>query len=68
MNLDRFAQGLQDPQENEPEIFSSCDGCGEPILVGDSMLDYGCVLLHDDSTCTYNYTKRNASQTIAGEK
>lgn len=35
MNLDRFAVGLADPQEREPQIICKCAcGCGEEIVEG----------------------------------
>src|SRR5690606_21935264 len=55
MNLDRFAQGLPDPQECEPELIGKCScGCGEDILAGyeyieaegDWFADITCFLKH----------------------
>ena len=34
-SLDRFAVGLTDPQEREPEVIATCVcGCGEEIVEG----------------------------------
>lgn len=58
MNLDRFAQGLPDPQEKEPEVIATCAcGCGEEIVEGYEYIeangewfaDAECFLKHYDA-------------------
>lgn len=38
IDLSRFAQGLPDPQETEPEFMGSCAGCGMPLYAGDEVI------------------------------
>lgn len=65
-NFDRFSQGLKDPQENEPNIIEHCDGCGEPIVEGEDMCDWGSVMLHDDIDCIAKYVRNNSVRKVAG--
>mgnify|MGYP001431413329 CR=1 FL=1 len=40
-SLDRFAVGLADPQEREPEVIAACTcGCGEEIVEGYEHIEY----------------------------
>ena len=53
MNLDRFAQGLPDPQE--AEVKASCEACGGEIYEGEDVYYVNGVILHADWDCLYQY-------------
>ncbi|CDN41689.1 hypothetical protein [Paenibacillus sp. P22] len=42
-SLDRFAQGLPDPQEHQPEPISECENleCSKPIYAGQKIWKHG---------------------------
>ena len=41
MNLDRFAQGRPDPQQQPAAIVAKCESCGAPIFLGDDAVESG---------------------------
>ena len=49
MNLDRFSQGLPDPQEEEP--VGECEGCGGEIYASDLVYNIEGTLVHVDLEC-----------------
>ena len=53
VNLDRFAQGLPDPQE--AEVVCHCFGCGGEIYKGEDVYVVGKDILHADWDCLYRY-------------
>ena len=53
VNLDRFAQGLPDPQEAEVKAY--CEGCGGEIYEGEDVYVVDGVILHAEWDCLYRY-------------
>ncbi len=53
VNLDRFAQGLPDPQEAEP--VAECAGCCTEIYPGEDVYRVNGDILHADWECLYRY-------------
>lgn len=53
VNLDRFAQGLPDPQE--AEVMTCCEGCGGEIYQGEDVYVVDGVILHAEWDCLYQY-------------
>lgn len=53
VNLDRFAQGIPDPQEAEVKAY--CEGCGGEIYEGEDVYVVDGVILHADWDCLYQY-------------
>jgi len=53
MNLDRFSQGLPDPQN--AEVMAYCEGCGGEIYEGEDVYYANGAILHNDSDCLYQY-------------
>ena len=53
MNLDRFSQGLPDPQEAEVKAY--CEGCGGEIYEGEDVYVVDGVILHAEWDCLYQY-------------
>lgn len=54
-SLDRFAQGLDDPQEDEDEVAGYCEGCGAALYVGDPVYIVDGAVLHRDEDCLAKY-------------
>ena len=53
VNLDRFSQGLPDPQE--AEVMTYCEGCGGEIYQGEDVYDVEGVILHAEWECLVKY-------------
>lgn len=53
MNLDRFSQGLPDPQE--AKVMAYCKGCGEEIYEGGDVYRVNGDILHNDWECLVLY-------------
>ena len=53
VNLDRFAQGLPDPQEALP--LEQCQGCGGEIYPGEDVYVVDGYILHSDPDCLVKY-------------
>ncbi len=53
VNLDRFAQGLPDPQD--AEVMAYCEGCGREIYEGEDVYVVDGVILHAEWDCLYQY-------------
>lgn len=53
MNLDRFAQGLPDPQN--AKVMAYCEGCGGEIYEGEDVYVVNGEILHDDWECLVQY-------------
>ncbi len=53
VNLDRFAQGLPDPQD--AEVMAYCEGCGGEIYEGEDVYVVDGVILHAEWDCLYQY-------------
>jgi hypothetical protein len=41
MNLDRFAVGHHDPQQQPAAFVAKCEACGAPIFLGDDAVESG---------------------------
>ncbi len=54
--LDRFAQGLPDPQAYEPEPWAVCEGCGRDIYPGEDCIDLDGSICCDDMDCFIKMT------------
>lgn len=66
MNLDRFAVGLPDKQEKEPEVIAECDGCMEEIFEGEEVIEFCGSLIHDKEECCMLFMRDIGLQKIAG--
>lgn len=68
-NLDRFAQGPEDPQDTTPEeeIFAECAICNRTIYYGDDYIDIddGDIIVCDDLDCLLEAI--NGEWKVAGE-
>lgn len=53
MNLDRFSQGLPDPQEEKP--ITECAGCSLEVYPKDDVYVVDGAILHADWECLYRY-------------
>jgi hypothetical protein len=53
VNLDRFAQGLPDPQEAEVKAY--CEGCGGEIYEGEDVYVVEGEILHAERECLVQY-------------
>ncbi len=53
VNLDRFAQGLPDPQDIAPITF--CEGCDGEIYPGEDVYVVDGYILHSDPECLVKY-------------
>ena len=53
VNLDRFAQGLPDPQEAEVKAY--CEACGGEIYEGEDVYVVDGVILHAEWDCLHQY-------------
>jgi hypothetical protein len=53
VNLDRFAQGLPDPQDIAPITF--CEGCDGEIYPGEDVYVVDGCILHSDHECLIKY-------------
>jgi len=53
MNLDRFSQGLPDPQD--ADVLAYCEGCGREIYEGEDVYRVGSDILHADRECLVQY-------------
>ena len=53
VSLDRFAQGLPDPQE--APVMAECAGCGGEIYPGEDVYDINGDITHADWECLYQY-------------
>lgn len=53
MNLDRFSQGLPDPQE--AKVMAYCEGCGGEIYEGEDVYCINEDILHFDDECLARY-------------
>jgi len=53
MNLDRFSQGLPDPQD--AEVMAYCKGCGGEIYEGEDVYVVDGLILHAEWDCLYQY-------------
>jgi len=53
VNLDRFAQGLPDPQE--AEVMAYCEGCGGEIYEGEEVYVVDGEILHAEWECLVQY-------------
>ena len=53
VNLDRFAQGLPDPQE--AEVKAHCEGCGGEIYDGEEVYVVEGEILHAEWECLVRY-------------
>jgi hypothetical protein len=53
VSLDRFSQGLPDPQE--AKAMAECVGCGGEIYKGEWVLVVGEDILHDRQDCLMQY-------------
>lgn len=51
--LDRFAQGLPDPQD--APVVARCQGCGEEIYPREDVYCVNGDILHADWECLYRY-------------
>lgn len=53
MNLDRFSQGLPDPQEADVKAY--CTGCGGEIYENEDVYVVNGEILHKDLECLEQY-------------
>ena len=53
MNLDRFSQGLPDPQEAEVKAY--CEGCGGEIYPDEDVYVVDGEILHNEWECLVRY-------------
>jgi len=53
MNLDRFSQGLPDPQDADVLVY--CEGCGGEIYEGEDVYVVDGAILHAELDCLYQY-------------
>ena len=53
MYLDRFSQGLPDPQD--AEVMAYCEGCGGEIYPGEDVYVVDGVILHAEWDCLVQY-------------
>ena len=53
MNLDRFSQGLPDPQD--AEVMAYCKGCGGEIYEGEDVYVVEGEILHAERECLFQY-------------
>jgi len=53
MNLDRFAQGLPDPQD--AEVMAYCEGCGGEIYPGEDVYCVNGDIIHAEWECLVQY-------------
>ena len=53
VNLDRFAQGLPDPQD--AEVMAYCEGCGGEIYPGEEVYVIDGEILHSEWECLMEY-------------
>lgn len=51
--LDRFSQGLPDPQETK--VMAYCEGCGGEIYPGEDVYRINGDILHNDWECLARY-------------
>lgn len=65
MNLDRFAYGLDDPQDYVEKLEGNCKGCGANIYTNDEV-----VYFEDDMFCDYICLMKSigAYEGVAGER
>jgi hypothetical protein len=53
VNLDRFSQGLPDPQE--APVMAICEACGGEIYEGEEVYDINGDITHADWECLVQY-------------
>ena len=53
VNLNRFSQGLPDPQD--AEVMAYCEGCGGEIYPGEDVYVVDGVILHAEWECLVQY-------------
>ncbi len=53
VNLDRFAQGLPDPQD--AKVMAYCESCHGEIYEGEDVYVVYGAILHADWDCLYHY-------------
>ena len=53
MNLDRFSQGLPDPQD--ADVLAYCEGCRGEIYQGEDVYIADGVILHAEWECLVQY-------------
>lgn len=53
MNLDRFSQGLPDPQD--AKVMAYCESCRREIYEGEDVYVVYGTILHADWECLYRY-------------
>jgi hypothetical protein len=53
MNLDRFSQGIPDPQD--AEVITYCEGCGREIYTGEDVYVVNGAILHAEWECLRDY-------------
>jgi len=53
MNLDRFSQGLPDPQD--ADVLAYCEGCGGEIYQGEEVYVVEGDILHAEWECLVRY-------------
>jgi len=53
MNLDRFSQGLPDPQD--AEVMTYCEGCGGEIYPGEDVYCVNGDIIHAEWECLVQY-------------
>ena len=53
MNLDRFSQGLPDPQD--ADVLAYCDSCGKEIYEGEEVYIVHDAVIHAEDECLFEY-------------
>jgi len=53
MNLDRFSQGLPDPQD--ADVLAYCDCCGKEIYEGEEVYTVYDAVIHAEDECLFGY-------------
>ena len=53
MNLDRFSQGLPDPQD--ADVLAYCDCCGKEIYEGEEVYIVYDAVIHAEDECLFGY-------------
>lgn len=59
VNLDRFSQGLPDPQE--AKVMATCAGCKGEIYEREDVFLADGDIVHIDNNCLARYMRMNAS-------
>jgi hypothetical protein len=59
--------GIRDPQSVDRKLVGYCAGCGEGIYEGDEIIELGDEMIHESSSCAYDYCSSIGFHNAAGE-